>query len=173
MSRKVSSGLLILLTGLSLCWGQEKQEKKEQAPAAGAAAAPAPPPPHPLTISPADAARKNPIKYTQVSVDRGRKLYMTQCALCHGKDGDGKGEMVEDMKISPPDFRKPETLDKRTDGELFAIVGMGKDPMPAQSGRMTDTQRWNLVNFLRSLSGRTPEKATGKEPEENVVLVPQ
>ena len=38
---------------------------------------------------------------------------------------------------------------------------------------MTDTHKWNLVNYLRSLDGRTPEKATGKEPEENVILVPQ
>jgi len=38
---------------------------------------------------------------------------------------------------------------------------------------MTETHKWNIVNFLRSLSGKTPEKATGKEAEENVILVPQ
>jgi mono/diheme cytochrome c family protein len=173
MSRKVICGLLVFLIGVSLSWAQEKQEKKAEAPATGAAATPAPLPPHTFAISPQDAARKNPVKFTQVSVDRGKKLYMTQCALCHGKDGDGKGEMVEDLKITPPDFRKAETLSKRTDGELFAIIGVGKDPMPGQAGRLTDPHKWNLVNFLRSLSGKTPEKATGKEPEENVILVPQ
>jgi hypothetical protein len=38
---------------------------------------------------------------------------------------------------------------------------------------MKDERRWNLVNYLRAVSGKVPEKATGKEPEENVILVPQ
>lgn len=163
----------ILLTMSSL-GGQEKEQKKEPPPpASGAAASSTAPPPHAFTISAEDAARKNPVRFTQVSVDRGKKIFMTQCALCHGAKGDGKGEMVEEMKINPPDFTKAETLKDRTDGELFAIIGVGKDPMPGQSGRMTDQHRWNLVNYLRALGGKVPEKATGKETEENVILVPQ
>ena len=76
------------------------------------------------------------------------------------------------MKINVPDFTKPDTLKDRTDGELFAIIGSGKDPMPSQGSRLTETHRWNLVNYVRSLSGKVPEKSTGKEPEENILLVP-
>jgi len=164
--------ILLTMCGLS---AQEKQEKKEQpapasAPTASAQGAPVP---HELTISAEDKARKNPVKFTEVSVERGKKVYGTQCALCHGTKGDGKGDMVEEMKLNPPDFTKPETLKERTDGELFAIIGSGKDPMPAQAGRMTDQHRWDLVNYLRTMGGKTPDKATGKEPEENVILVPQ
>ena len=162
----------ILLAMSSLC-GQEKQEKKEQAaPASQATASPAALPPHVFNISAADKTRKNPVNFTHLSAERGKKIYLTQCALCHGQDGNGKGEVVEEMKINPADFTKPETLKDRTDGELFAIIGVGRDPMPGQSGRMTDQQRWNLVNYLRALSGKKPEKDTGKEPEENVILVP-
>jgi glutamate synthase (NADPH/NADH) large chain len=39
--------------------------------------------------------------------------------------------------------------------------------------RDAETHKWNLINYLRSLSGKSPERATGKEPEENVILVPQ
>jgi mono/diheme cytochrome c family protein len=106
-------------------------------------------------------------------VQRGKRIYNTQCALCHGEKGDGKGELAEDMKLSLPDFTNADTLKDRTDGELFAIIGAGKDPMPGQAGRMTEPQRWNLVNYLRALSGKAPEKSSGKEPEENVILVPQ
>jgi len=163
-----------ILLAMSSLGGQEKQDKKEQAPpASGAQATTATPAPHPATISAEDKARKNPVRFTQVSVDRGKKIFMTQCALCHGAKGDGKGEMVEEMKINPPDFTNPDALKARTDGELFAIIGTGRDPMPGQSGRMTDMHRWNLVNYLRHLGGKVPEKATGKEPEENVILVPQ
>ena len=162
--------ILLTMCGLS---AQEKQEKKEQPTPASAPTAQGASAPHEFTISAEDKARKNPVKFTDISVERGKKVYQTQCALCHGTKGDGKGEMVEEMKISPPDFTKPDTLKDRTDGELFAIIGVGKDPMPSQGDRMTDTHRWNLVNYLRALSGKVPAKSTGKEPEENVILVPQ
>jgi mono/diheme cytochrome c family protein len=175
MLSKTFCGVLVFCLAASCLWGQEKQEKKEQEPPAGASSSAAgnPPSPHGFNISAEDAARKNPVKFTQTSVDRGKKIYLTQCALCHGAKGDGKGELAEEMKISPPDLTKPETLKDRKDGELFAIIGVGKEPMPSQSGRMTDQHRWNLVNYLRALGGKTPEKATGKELEENIILIPQ
>ena len=162
---------LVLVLATGCLWAQEKKE--ETPPPAGAATTAAPAAPHPATITAEDKARKNPVKFTEVSVDRGKKIYGTQCALCHGDKGDGKGELAADMKLNLPDFTKPDTLKDRTDGELFAIIGAGKDPMPSQAGRLTDVHRWNLVNYLRALSGKVPEKATGKEPEENIILVPQ
>jgi len=165
--------ILILVLATSYLWAQEKKETPPPAEQAPATAPAAPAAPHPSTISAEDKARKNPVGFTEVSVARGKKIYATQCALCHGDKGDGKGELAADMKLALPDFTKPDTLKERTDGELFAIIGGWKDPMPAQAGRLTDTHRWNLVNYLRALSGKVPEKATGKEPEENVILVPQ
>jgi cytochrome c553 len=162
--------ILVLVLAAGCLWAQEK---KEPAPPSTATTAVTPAPPHPATISAEDKARKNPVKFTDVSVQRGKKIYNTQCALCHGQNGDGKGELAEDMKLNLPDFSKADTLKDRTDGELFAIIGVGREPMPGQAGRMTDVQRWNLVNYLRALSGKEPEKSSGKEPDENVILVPQ
>jgi mono/diheme cytochrome c family protein len=165
MSSKTLILAMVLVTGC--LWAQEK---KETPPPAGAAA---PAAQHPTTISAEDKARKNPIKFAQVSVDRGKKIYVTQCSLCHGEKGDGKSELAADMKLQMPDFTKPDTLKNRTDGELFTIISSGQDPMPSQSGRLTEAHRWNLVNYLRALGGNVPEKSTGKEPEENVIEVPQ
>lgn len=168
------TGLLVLLFVMGSLWAQEKQKAEEKAPSGTAAAASAMPQMvHGYNISPEDAARKNPTKFTTVSVERGNKIFKTQCAMCHGETGDGKGDMVAEMKINPPDFTKPETLKDRTDGELFAILGLGSEVMPGQGKRMTDEHKWNIVNLLRSMAGKVPEKATGKEPEENVILVPQ
>lgn len=105
---------------------------------------------------------------------RGKKVYQTQCALCHGDKGDGKGDLAAEMKLNLPDLTKPDALSGRTDGELFVIVGTGKDPMPGQKGRMPEQQLWNLVNYLRALGGKVPAKATAKESaDENVIIVPQ
>lgn len=158
---------LILVAGC--LWAQEK---KEATPPADTSAAATPASPHPATISAEDKARKNPVKFTDVSVERGKKIYNTQCALCHGDKGDGKGGLATDMKLDLPDFTKPDTLKNRTDGELFAIIGSWKDPMPSQSGRLSETHRWNLVNYLRAVSGNVPAKSAGNEPEENIILVP-
>jgi len=163
----------LVLVLLLLSVGMWAQEKKEAEPTDKNAAAAAPAEPHPAAPSAEDKARKNPVKFTEASVAKGKKRYTTQCALCHGENGNGKGEVAADMKLTLPDFSSPEALKDKTDGELFAIIGTGKDPMPGQGGRMKDQERWDLVNYLRSLSGKTPEKSTAKEPEENVILVPQ
>lgn len=172
MSSNVMLGFLVLcLTTGS--WGAQEQKKSEEKPAATPAEPAAAAPAHQVSISAEDAARKNPVKITQASIDRGKKTFNTQCAMCHGTNADGKGEMVEEMKLSPPDFTKPDTLKKRTDGEWFAIIGSGSSVMPGQGTRMTDKQKWDLVNFLRSKGGKAAEKSSEKEPEENVILVPQ
>ncbi len=165
MSYKTLLLTLILATGT--LWAQEQKP----APSPNATPTAATVVPHPAEISAEDKARKNPVPFNEVYVARGKKIYATQCAFCHGERGDGKGEVAYDMKLSLPNFTKPQLLDKRTDGELFTIIGNGADPMPPQTGRLTDAQRWNLVNYLRALSGKVPDKATGKEPEENILEI--
>jgi len=154
-------------------WAQEKKGEAQSSGASSSTAA-TPSPPHNLVISPEDAAKKNPIRFSEASVERGKRVFKTQCALCHGEKGDGKGDLATEMKLTLPDFTKSDTLANRTDGELFAIVGTGKDPMPGQKGRLTDQHIWNLVNYLRALGGKVPAKSTAREAaDENVILVPQ
>ena len=173
MSSKILVALLLTGFVAGSAWAQEEKKPEEKAPSEPAAAAPAPAPSHAVTITPEDVARKNPVKLAQNSVARGKKTFASQCVLCHGTKGDGTGELVEEMKINPPDFTKPDTLKKRTDGEWFAIIGQGEGAMPGQGGRMKEREKWDLVNYLRSLGGKPVEKSSGNEPEENVVLVPQ
>jgi len=116
---------------------------------------------HPATPTAEDKARKNPIKFTEVSVARGKKIFGTQCALCHGDKGDGKGELAADMKLTVPNFTQPDTLKDRTDGELLRS-SHGKNTMPAQGSRLSDDHRWNLVNYMRSLPAKCRIKRQGK-----------
>jgi mono/diheme cytochrome c family protein len=173
MKQKAWIGILVVGLAVSLA-AQEKRQAEQKPPAEGTPPAAAVQTVHTYDISPEAAARKNPIRFTDVSVERGRKLYMTQCAMCHGERGDGKGEAVEEMGIAPPDFSKPKALEKRTDGELFAILSQGSPVMPGQGTRMRDNQKWNLVNFLRSFSGETPAKATAREAaDEHILIIPE
>ena len=175
MSLKVKALFAVLVFCMvgATFWAQEKKEEAQSSSASSSAAA-TPSSPHNFVISPEDAAKKNPIRFSEASVERGKKVFKTQCALCHGEKGDGKGDLATEMKLTLPDLTKPDALSNRTDGELFAIVGMGKDPMPSQKGRLTDQHIWNVVNYLRALGGKVPAKSTAKEAaDENVILVPQ
>jgi len=121
----------------------------------------------PLFSVPVDAARKeNPVKATAESLARGKKQYGYDCAMCHGKDGAGKGEVAVDMKLAMHDHSNPVTLKDRTDGELFYIIKNGKDQMPPEGNRVKDETLWDMVNYVRSFSKKADEKpAEEKAPE--------
>jgi mono/diheme cytochrome c family protein len=172
MLRKYALGLSVLLWTLGGLPAQQAQ-KPEEKPATSTSAPTAPTGPYNYSLTAEDKARKNSVAFTENSVARGKKLYQSQCAMCHGENADGKGEVVEEMKINPPNFTKPETLRDHTDGELFAILSVGSETMPGQGTRMKDKQKWDLINYLRAVAGKAPTKSSGNEPEENVILVPQ
>ncbi len=141
---------LLLSLGLS---AQEKQPPPKKA-------APSPPQAE-FKIPPEAAQKENPVKATEGSVAEGKHLFTSQCAMCHGETGDGKGDLAVSMQLALKDWRNPETLKKWTDGELFYVLEKGKNHMPGQEGRMRENQKWHLINFIRSLA------AKGKEEKEN------
>jgi mono/diheme cytochrome c family protein len=113
----------------------------------------------PYTI-PADAVRQaNPVKPTPESIAEGKKWYGYDCAMCHGKEGDGKGGVAADMKLKVADFTNPATLKERTDGELFYVIKNGKGEMLGESSRLKSDGIWNLVNYIRSLAKQTAPSA--------------
>ena len=110
-----------------------------------------PQPPAEYKIPPADAAKTNPVKPGPESLAKAKKLYGIDCAMCHGANGNGKGDMASDMK-NVTDFINPDALKNRTDGELFYVIRHGKNEMPPEGDRAKDDDIWNLVNYIRSLA---------------------
>lgn len=116
-------------------------------------------------IIPEDAAKvANPVKMSTGSVAEGKRLFATQCALCHGKGGDGKGDLVEPMKLNVKDYHDPAALKELTDGALFHVLKKGCGQMPGEEGRLKDTQMWNLVNFIRSLARKEAVARAEEKP---------
>jgi len=106
----------------------------------------------PNTI-PADAIHQvNPVKPTPESIAEGKKYYGYDCAMCHGENGDGKGDVAKDEKLKLKDYHDPAALQGMTDGELFYIIKNGKGQMPPEGDRVKPTELWNLVNYIRSLA---------------------
>ncbi|HTS37401.1 MAG TPA: cytochrome c [Candidatus Solibacter sp.] len=100
----------------------------------------------------AAAKAENPVKPGPESIARAKKWWTIDCAMCHGKDGNGKGETAQDMKLAIKDFTDPATLKERTDGEIFYIIKNGHEDMPPEGQRVKTEENWDLVNYVRSLS---------------------
>jgi mono/diheme cytochrome c family protein len=103
-------------------------------------------------ISQADIDKKNPVKPSPEGLAAARKTYAYDCAMCHGPKGDGKGEIVDSMKLTMHDWRDAASLEGKTDGEIFYIITKGKGKMIGEGDRLPETMRWNIVNLVRSYS---------------------
>src|SRR5262249_44567380 len=98
-------------------------------------------------LSPAaGAAKKNPIPQTQDSIAAGQKIYSKTCMMCHGKSGDADGPAVIELNIHPAKLSDPHLMGTESDGSLFWKITTGKKPMPAYGKRLSETDRWHLVN---------------------------
>jgi len=106
-----------------------------------------------LYTIPLDAVHKeNPVKSSGESLARGKRQYGFDCAMCHGKNGDGSGDVAADMKLKMHNQIDPATLSRRSDGELFYIIKNGKDQMPPEGNRVKDETVWDMVNYVRTFS---------------------
>jgi mono/diheme cytochrome c family protein len=112
--------------------------------------------------TPEDASRKNPVEVSPASIAEGKRWYGIECSMCHGKEGDGKGDLAQEMKWNLPDWRDPNAFQSFTDRELFQIISEGKGQMSGEDGRMKPEQVWDTVNYIRSFA----KKESSPKPKE-------
>jgi len=105
----------------------------------------------PLVIPDKEKNRQNPYQGNARSAENGKQLFQTQCTMCHGATGDGKGDLVDRLGLKIPDFTDPAVQKRRTDGELFYILTSGHGEMPGEGARFSVEWRWDLVNYIRTL----------------------
>jgi mono/diheme cytochrome c family protein len=91
----------------------------------------------------------NPVKPTAESLAQGKKYYGYDCAMCHGQNGNGKGEVENGGKL--PDFSSADAMKDMSDGEMFCSLKNGKGHMPHENIRVTSNELWNLINYVRTL----------------------
>ena len=110
----------------------------------------------------------SPIPNTVTSATAGQNLYLANCAACHGVDARGGGPQAGTTQVRPLSLVSGH-LNQHTDGDLFYWITNGlAGGMPSWAARLSDTDRWNLVNYLRSLNGSggrlSPPNGPGTAP---------
>ena len=78
------------------------------------------------------------------------RLYLVNCAICHGSKLDGNGPLWKDG--SGPFTSAPKnlmTLDM-PDGQMFYSVTYGKNMMGSYASQITDRQRWMVIHYIKA-----------------------
>jgi mono/diheme cytochrome c family protein len=96
----------------------------------------------------------NPVLPNAASIAAGKALYQQNCLPCHGATGKGDGPVGLTLNPRPADLSIHAVPGVHTDGQLFNWIsnGFSNSPMPAFGQRLSTTQRWDLVNFIRTFA---------------------
>jgi mono/diheme cytochrome c family protein len=107
---------------------------------------------------PEDADKtKNPVATSAESIEKGKTLYLEKtkgnCIFCHGETGAGNEANMPRLRRKPADLTNKERMTAMTDGEVFWKISKGiTGIMPAGEKRMTEEERWHVVNYVRTLA---------------------
>ena len=94
----------------------------------------------------------NPVPATPQTIAAGMSTYMDRCQNCHGEYGNGKGSRADKLSVQPSDFTDAHAMSTQTDGELFWKISEGHRPMPSFKKKLSEEQRWQLVDYIRTYS---------------------
>ena len=100
---------------------------------------------------------KNPLAGNKSVLAAGKTLYVANCAPCHGTKGKGDGPASAALNPKPADHSSAR-VQSETDGSLYWKLSTGRNPMPSYKTILTDNQRWELVNYIRTLAKGVKKK---------------
>jgi mono/diheme cytochrome c family protein len=98
----------------------------------------------------ATAELKNPLEITDKNLEKGKELYDIYCAICHGKKGDGQGELVKREKF----LGIPSYSDKGrniTEGDTYHVMMYGLNSMGSHASQTSIEDRWQIVMHVMDL----------------------
>jgi mono/diheme cytochrome c family protein len=106
---------------------------------------------------------KNPL--TSMDTVEAERLYLVNCAICHGAKLDGNGPLYKGGEGPFPS--KPATLvgdaryEAMPDGQMYYSVTYGKNKMGSYASQLNTHQRWMVIAYIKSKqnAGKAPAAA--------------
>ena len=101
---------------------------------------------------PGSGAPLNPVPADEISLARGKQLYSSHCALCHGPAGKGNGPFAAFLTNKPANLLTGNSKNNN-DGAMYLVISNGiAGKMPALKENLPGArERWDVVNFIREL----------------------
>jgi len=130
------------------------------------------------------AALRNPVASTPQSISAGKQAYDVNCAACHGNMAQGAVKagvaisiIEEQGRKQPPDLTDDAWDHGSTDGEIYTAIKKGIPPtmMAGWDGRLSDTDIWSIVIYLRALAAKdviatAPTRSVDPTPRRSLAL---
>jgi mono/diheme cytochrome c family protein len=91
----------------------------------------------------------NPLTPSPASLERGQELFRINCVMCHGQSSAERGPVGKKLKPPPPGLDHA-LLQSRGDAHIYKAISLGFGRMPPFKDKLSPTERWELVNFLRT-----------------------
>ncbi|MDR9848535.1 c-type cytochrome [Herbaspirillum huttiense] len=105
----------------------------------------------------------SPAPFSATSIVRGEQVYARHCLACHGADGRGNTPLALSLPIAPPNLSSG-LLWRRFDGDLYWSLRHGKGSMPGYAERLSVTERWDLIDFMKANAAGVAARETGTWP---------
>jgi mono/diheme cytochrome c family protein len=88
-------------------------------------------------------------------IERGKSLYFTFCAQCHGRNLDGNGTVGQSFHPLPTDLRS-QKVQSLSEGALFKDISYGipEGRQPPLAGTIDVAERWSIIAYVKSLGTR-------------------
>ena len=94
----------------------------------------------------------NPHEADEASIARGTELFEIHCRMCHGATGEGNGPIAPFLANKPANLTSP-IVQSKSDGSIFLTITNGVEgKMPPLNENLLVPDRWDLVNFIRTLT---------------------
>jgi mono/diheme cytochrome c family protein len=96
---------------------------------------------------------ENPVEADEASITRGSNLFEIHCQMCHGVTGEGNGPIAPFLINARPANLTSPVVQTKSDGSIFLTITNGVEgKMPPLNENLTVPERWDLVNFVRTLT---------------------
>lgn len=83
---------------------------------------------------------------------RGKYLYGNFCQVCHGEKGLADGPLIPKFP-SPPPFTSRK-VSRYSGGRIFYVITRGYGNMPSHSAQLKAEDRWDIIQFVKTLQKR-------------------
>ena len=95
----------------------------------------------------------NPVSSDEISLQRGSILYGIHCQVCHGVQGHGDGPLASYFDRTPQNLTATQ-ITGEFDGSVYLTIVQGFGQMPALAENLTPRERWDVINYVRTLPPR-------------------